>query len=392
MKSDKLHILHCIQDEKFIDNSVISRFEYFNDKVENKYVIVRKNSTKPVTKFKYIKQTEYVTQLKNSQFLGFLKQSNIKVVILHNFTALSRSIIYKIPSEIKVVWFAWGADLYYPIAYKPFIVVPNLYGKITSRIAKDESFNLKGFLRNLKRLFFDYWVKKSVSRIDYFSGVIPQEYQQMKKLPFFHASEVVFSYNALPSKSDSDMNCTMAKGDNILIGNSGDMTNNHLEIFEVLKTLDLGKRKIFVPLSYSGTERYKALVKEKGREYWGENFVPMEDFMPYEEYLQVLLSCGIRIFGQERQQAMGNITIAWKQGCKIFLSETSMAYDFYKDLGVKFFTIQHDLNQQCLDASYSAQQAEITRKILYEKRNPYKTSIQDLEILIDKLAYACKEA
>ena len=88
---------------------------------------------------------------------------------------------------------------------------------------------------------------------------------------------------------------------------------------------------------------------------------------------------------------MGNITIAWKQGCKIFLSETSMAYDFYKDLGVKFFTIQHDLNQQCLDASYSAQQAEITRKILYEKRNPYKTSIQDLEKLINNLIITCEK-
>ncbi len=390
MKSYKLHILHCIQDEKFIDNCVISRFEYFNDKVENKYVIVRRNCTKPIIKFEYIKQTEYVIQLTNFQFLKFLKQSNIDVVVLHNFTTLSCSIIYKIPSEIKVVWFAWGADLYYPIAYKSFIEIPNLYGKITSRIAKNESRNLNGFLRNFKRLLFDYWVKKSVSRIDYFSGVIPQEYQHMKKLPFFHAKEVVFSYNALPSKSDSDMNFTTAKGDNILIGNSGDMTNNHLEIFEVLKTLDLGKRKIFVPLSYSGSERYKALVKEKGREYWGDKFISMEDFMSYEEYLQVLSSCGIRIFGHERQQAMGNITIAWKQGCKIFLSETSMAYDFYKKLGVKFFTIQHDLNQQCLDASYTNQEVETTRKILYEKRNPYK-ALKDLERMIDKLVCVCKK-
>lgn len=390
MKSYKLHILHCIQDEKFIDNCVISRFEYFNDKVENKYVIVRRNCTKPIIKFEYIKQTEYVIQLTNFQFLKFLKQSNIDVVVLHNFTTLSCSIIYKIPSEIKVVWFAWGADLYYPIAYKSFIEIPNLYGKITSRIAKNESRNLNGFLRNFKRLLFDYWVKKSVSRIDYFSGVIPKEYQHMKKLPFFHAKEVVFSYNALPSKSDSDMNFTTAKGDNILIGNSGDMTNNHLEIFEVLKTLDLGKRKIFVPLSYSGSERYKALVKEKGREYWGDKFISMEDFMSYEEYLQVLSSCGIRIFGHERQQAMGNITIAWKQGCKIFLSETSMAYDFYKKLGVKFFTIQHDLNQQCLDASYTNQEVETTRKILYEKRNPYK-ALKDLERMIDKLVCVCKK-
>lgn len=385
MINSKLKILHCITDEKFIDRCVIERFEYFNSKIENWYAIVRKNRTKPIIKYNYIKRENFVIQLTNSQFLDFLKRTGINVVILHSLCTLSCFLIYKIPPDIKVVWFAWGYDLYTTLAYRPFIEIPNLYGRITSEVIKGDSNAVKGFLQKSKRIIFDYWIKKSVSRVDYFSGIIPEEYDRMKLLPFFHAAKVVFNYEVLPSEDDNVSNCAIAKNRNILIGNSADMTNNHLDIFEILKKLNLGNRKIFVPLSYSGTEKYRELVKKKGREYWGENFIPIENFVPYKEYSQMLLSCSIRIFGHERQQAMGNIDIAWKQGCKIFLSETSMAYNYYRKLGIKFFTIQHDLTQQCLDALYPENAARNIRKQLYEKSNPYR-ALKDLEALINDLS------
>lgn len=387
MKKGKLNILHCVSDEKFIDN-VISRFEYFKDRIENKYVIVRKRLIRAEIKFNYIKQTDYITILNCFQFLNFLKQSDIDVVILHSLTTLSPFLICKIPSNIKVVWFAWGFDLYTPIAYRPFIKISNLYGRQTAEIA--ENSNFKSFRQGSKRLILDYWIKKSVSRIDFFSGVVPEEYDRMKELPFFHASKVVFSYSTMPSKNGSGLNCIIAKGRNILVGNSGDMTNNHLDVFEVLKKIDLADRKIFVPLSYSGTKKYRELIKSKGKEYWGDNFIPIENFMQYDEYLQMLCSCGIRILGHERQQAMGNIKIAWEQGCKIFLSETSMAYRFYAGLGVRFPTIQHDLMQEYIDAPYTEQEAITTYEILHKQLNPVK-ALEDLSILIDELAHSCKK-
>lgn len=386
MKKGKLNILHCVSDEKFIDN-VISRFEYFKDRIENKYVIVRKRLIRAEIKLKYIKQTEYITVLYKSEFLNFLKQSNIDVVILHSLTTLSPFLICKIPSNIKVVWFAWGFDLYMPVAYRPFIKISNLYWKQTADIVKKDN-SFKSFKQGLKRLILNHWIKKSISRIDYFSGVIPEEYDRMKELPFFHASKVVFSYSTMPSNSADNLNCTIAKGRNILVGNSGDMTNNHLDIFEVLKNMNLSGRKIFVPLSYSGTKQYKDLVKNKGRDYWGDDFIPLENFMQYDEYLQILNSCGIRIFGHERQQAMGNIKIAWEQGCKIFLSETSMAYRFYANLGVNFPTIQHNLTQECIDTPYTEQEALTTYEKLHKQLNPVK-ALEDLGILIDKWIYSC---
>ena len=388
MKKGKLNILHCVSDEKFIDN-VISRFEYFKDRIENKYVIVRKRLIRAEIKLKYIKQTEYITVLYKSEFLNFLKQSNIDVVILHSLTTLSPFLICKIPSNIKVVWFAWGFDLYMPVAYRPFIKISNLYWKQTADIVKKDN-SFKSFKQGLKRLILNHWIKKSISRIDYFSGVIPEEYDRMKELPFFHASKVVFSYSTMPSNSADNLNCTIAKGRNILVGNSGDMTNNHLDIFEVLKNMNLSGRKIFVPLSYSGTKQYKDLVKNKGRDYWGDDFIPLENFMQYDEYLQILNSCGIRIFGHERQQAMGNIKIAWEQGCKIFLSETSMAYRFYANLGVNFPTIQHNLTQECIDTPYTEQEALTTYEKLHKQLNPVK-ALEDLSILIDELAHSCKK-
>ena len=54
-----------------------------------------------------------------------------------------------------------------------------------------------------------------------------------------------------------------------LIGNSGDPTNNHLDVFDFLKKHDIGNRNIYVPLSYGGSKRYREVVKDVGvRTFW----------------------------------------------------------------------------------------------------------------------------
>lgn len=50
----------------------------------------------------------------------------------------------------------------------------------------------------------------------------------------------------------------------------------------------------------------------KGKELFGEKFIPLTEFMTFEKYLEFLGSIDIAIFAHKRQQAMGNtITIFW---------------------------------------------------------------------------------
>src|SRR5690606_8564482 len=121
-------------------------------------------------------------------------------------------------------------------------------------------------------------------------------------------------------------------------------TNNHLEAFELLKNIDLGKKKIICPLSY-GNRNYAKKIADKGKKRWKDNFVPLFKLMPLHEYNEYLRLCGIVIMNNYRQQAVGNIlTMIW-MGAKVFLNEETSLYKYLKRIGVFVFSISTDLDR-----------------------------------------------
>lgn len=341
-----IKIVHCFTDQKFV-KCAIDEFEYFNNRCENKYVYITPFRKR---KLKYISDLKNIIYLSRFEFPSFLEKEKCDVVILHNLASLPYHIISFIPSHIKVVWFAWGFDIYSSLGYKPLIEVPNLYHRETKNLLslqlKDRTFT---FLKTLckRLLLWNKKVKRAVSRVDYFSGVFPEEYDMMTQLPFFRARQLIFNYH------DPNNEISLAlldseeaiKGMNIMVGNSADPTNNHADIFMKLKNMHLENRKIFVPFSYAGSLSYKNKIKALGKDFFGDNIIFLENFMEYNEYKKILSSCGIRIFGHERQQAIGNIIMSFRAGCKVFLSKTSIIYKHYVPSGLKICTIQDDFNE-----------------------------------------------
>ena len=65
---------------------------------------------------------------------------------------------------------------------------------------------------------------------------------------------------------------------NILIGNSADPSNNHIDIFEKIKNFNFKNKKIIVPLSYpENYEYYIAKVIIKGeKNFWGKFYTTNE--------------------------------------------------------------------------------------------------------------------
>ena len=162
-------------------------------------------------------------------------------------------------------------------------------------------------------------------------------------------------------------------GDNILVGNSAAATNNHLDLLEYLKTLDLNGRKLILPLSYAGGQDYVIKVVTRYRNFFGDSVVALTDFMPYDEYKKSILSCGTAFFFMERQQAMGNISAALKYGCKVFLSERNPVFAYYKKLGIKVFSVENG----DLSSDLTTHDVETNRKIL--------TSLHNREAFLRKL-------
>ena len=79
---------------------------------------------------------------------------------------------------------------------------------------------------------------------------------------------------------------------------------------------------------------YANYISKVGEQYFGRKFNAIRDFMPLEEYNKFLLSADVFIYGNWRQEAVGNILIALFIGGKVFLDEKNPLLKFYKDKGL----------------------------------------------------------
>jgi hypothetical protein len=135
---------------------------------------------------------------------------------------------------------------------------------------------------------------------------------------------------------------TMA-GPDILIGNSATATNNHIELFDLLGTLDLGDRRLIAPLSY-GDQDYADEIERIGRQRFGERFVPLRQYMSLEEYHETIRTCGTLVMNHVRQQAGSTIAAALYKGARVFLRDENPLGAFYRRLGLRLYSIQDDLS------------------------------------------------
>lgn len=340
-----MKILNCVRDLRYT-NGMVRCMNYTGEKsgVDNKFVVIGKKQSSIL---RYIENIDSIEFVKEEDFLNYLIENNIEVVILHAFNSCPYNLIPHIPIRIKVVWVAWGYDIYSLISYRPFIPLRHIYGPLT---LKAKSGNAKETFQQahakLHAFIHHKEIEKAVSRIDYFSGVVESEYDLMRKNSFFQAKKVIYNYFDLNTEMRKNAPQNLhVKGNNIIIGNSADPTNNHLDAFERVKNVDLHGKKIYSFLSYGGTEEYKNKVIKKGKELWGERFFPITDFLPFNDYMDIVRSCGNVIMFHERQQAMGNITTALWTGCKVFLSKSSILYHSMKDHCI-LYNMDDDLSEQ----------------------------------------------
>ncbi|SHK36675.1 4-alpha-L-fucosyltransferase glycosyl transferase group 56 [Marinobacter antarcticus] len=119
----------------------------------------------------------------------------------------------------------------------------------------------------------------------------------------------------------------------ILLGNSADPSNNHIQALEFLVPYKDQDIKIFVPLSY-GDQGHAKKVISQGREWFGEKFVPLTDFIAFDQYLEFLKSLDLAIFNHQRQQAMGNTITLLGMGKTVFMQSDVNHWRFLSGLGI----------------------------------------------------------
>lgn len=383
-----IKILHIAPDEKFID----SAYEIFESVAPscNKFLIFPYSK-----KLKYIKKTpvEFINifSLKNPFFMKSLEKYDI--VVLHSLNLFNQEVIAHASPSLKFVWVGMGYD-YYDIIYEDN---ESLYQEKTKDIVKNLNINRKknsNLLGQLsKRLFYKDFSKKTIiEKIDFFAPVLDNEYDMVaSKFSSYFPDYIDWNYGNATTIIEGKIKQNEVNGNNILVGNSATPTCNHLEVFEFLKTQNLSGKKIICPLSYGDFE-YANILRKKGRAYFGDDFLSVDEYMPYENYLSIISSCSNVIMNHHRQQGVGNILVMLYMGAKIFLNNINPLYVFYKEKGMIIFTTDELWNDSSLlDLHLSEEDIEKNRQIL-KLTFGEKLILNKTEDLIKKVIYSSKSS
>jgi len=215
---------------------------------------------------------------------------------------------------------------------------------------------------------------KVMLRINYLGSSFKEEFLKVSKLIGQKKLFFDFWYYPLELIVDVNKNIYYPKK-NILIGNSGFKTGNHLDVFAAIKNYNLVSNKIIVPLNY-GIKEYINTVVAEGEQCFSEKYYPFLEFVSLQEYNAVLEEVGVAILNNKRQQAVGNtIGLLW-MGAKVFLNKENPFYHYLKRIGIIVFCYQTELNEKSCNEYLSLEQIEVNRSILFTHLNREKLAAE----------------
>ncbi|MBM7539782.1 TDP-N-acetylfucosamine:lipid II N-acetylfucosaminyltransferase [Amphibacillus cookii] len=217
----------------------------------------------------------------------------------------------------KCNWIIWGGDLY------------QYHYRDKSFQAKIKEIFRKGIIRNI-------------------GGLITHLYGDYELAKKWYGAKGNYYYSFIyPSNlyKEIDLNKINKEEGRIYIqvGNSADSTNEHIEVFEKLAKFKNENIEIICPLSYSGKQEYVNEVIDKGMEIFGEGrFLPILEFMLYEDYLNLLGKVDVAIFNHRRQRGLGNISTLLSLGKKVYIREEITTWSFCEDHGLVVYSANND--------------------------------------------------
>jgi hypothetical protein len=154
---------------------------------------------------------------------------------------------------------------------------------------------------------------------------------------------------------------------NIQIGNSASPTNNHKEIIDKLSNDRANDFKVYCPLSY-GNESYKSEIIGYGYSKLGEKFVPMTEFIGFDEYTAYLNEIDIAIMNHDRQQAMGNIIALLGMGKKVYIRSDITPWRYFEEKGIKLFDSLGDIELKPIEHEIALQNISKVEQFFTKER------------------------
>lgn len=306
-KSGKIvHV--CILD-KFIPPFIDFVEEHFDD-FEDRHIFWVKGDTK---KYPYRASKNIISTplSKIESIFSYIQAVNsADKIILHGLFQADQIICLSVMPWLhkKCYWVIWGGDLY------------------SRQLAN------KTVRWHITEVFRRWLIPRIGHLVTHVEGDIDRAREWYKAKGrwhecFMYTSNLFQSVQCQP-RTDSRVN--------ILIGNSADPNNNHLEILDKLLPYKSKNIQIYAPLSY-GNQDHAKTVRDYGKRLFSHKFTALAIFMTSRDYLSFLSSIDVAIFNHSRQQAMGNITNLLGMGKPVFIRRDTTPWLFFKSLGITLY-------------------------------------------------------
>lgn len=312
-------ILHIQSREKFTQPFIDYIEKNFSIK-EHYFIVINKNTDQYDLNLDLNNVSEINSyNLKVFKLIYFMYKSN--KIFLHGLNSkIILILLFMQPWLLKKVFFImWGADLY-------------------SYLKEKRTISQK-IIEMMRKTFF--------SKVGYFSYFVKEDYLLAKN--WYNVKGKYIECIMYPSNTFKEFKLEEKEIKNtvVLIGNSADTSNNHYYIFDKLLQYKDCNLLIYCPLSY-GDEKYALEVIKKGKELFGNNFMPLVEFIPFNSYLRILSQVDIAIFAHDRQQALGNIISLLGFGKKIYIKKNISTWAIFEEKKIKIFDIE-EFNIENLD-------------------------------------------
>ncbi len=329
-----IKILHLAIDEKFIDRGI----NFFKEdmRASNYLLIVSESAER-----KHVTSSEDFQLLSSELHKIPVIASAYDALVFHSLHPYFYKVIESVRNKF-IVWLGMGFD-YYDLTY---------YTKYHLMMDRTKDFYIS-YISDLGKETINTQISDAkpptqkislLSKINVFCPVLPSEYNFLTQHGF--TLPVHCSWNYIYEDLDDVMRpYSFSTSNSIMIGNSADPTNNHLDILYLINQKIIpASAQIITPLSYGNT-KYANLVSAAFEGVFGERYMAVRNFMELTDYMNLLSTANVCIMAHKRQQGMGNIIMMLHLGYKIFMNIESPAYSFLTEHGIKVFTLE--------DLSYS---------------------------------------
>lgn len=355
--------LHLITDDKFADYAINQFLSIDSSSV---FLLVKTSENEKIKNIEHISEVKQIV-VGSEEFICFFENiSYYSTVIVHGlFYPWQGEILRMLPPQIKIAWIFWGGEIYGR---------PDLKLRFFSNKSKILYFGRK-LIKTIKRQIQEkpYFIDKSIyQRTNYCLTDVHEDFEFVRDYTHSSMKELWYNYYSI-EETLGELKHEKVNSNNILIGNSCTLENNHLDAFNVLKKFDLSDREIIVPLSY-GDIWLKNILLKYGQSLFGSSYLPLTDFLNRNEYNRYLMSCSVVVMNHYRPQAMGNLITSLWLGSKVYMSNKSLLFSYFKRLGIYVFSIEDELktsNKMALN-NLDEYQIEHNRNILkdiYGKEN-----------------------